>query len=172
MKKEQNKLAEARLNRRTAIGTGIAAGLAASSSLTALGNDKRSRSRSRTTGFSGPTVSGSVAHSLPEDHWANLVEQSFRVVGLSYDPSGTSFRRTKIELVDTAKLTFANDDARPEIFKPEATLLLFKGPSHFKLSDASYRLYHPWLGEFNLLLSYTKDDRFENDNVYNAVLNN
>jgi hypothetical protein len=159
MKKKKISLS-GKVSRREAIGKGlVAAGVVLTTNLTADAQQRPNRQNE------------SIAHLLSEDHWANLVEHQFNVVGMSFDETNTPFQPTSITLMETEKLKVFADDARPRNLKPHATSLIFRGPREFKFLDACYSLNHRWLGKFDLLLSYTKLDKYPNDNIYNAILN-
>jgi len=55
--------------------------------------------------------------------------------------------------------------------RDEGISLLFRGTQNVVLEDVSYRISHPQLGEFDLLVSQTCSKRFPNETVYEAILN-
>ena len=151
------------LTRRSVIGRGltVAIGSAMVPGLAASGNEVLDLPDSH------------IAYALPEDHWANLVEHKFQVKGLSFNESEIGFRRTTLVLLETCQCVPQRADlARPLWLKSFATSLLFRGPKHLMLENRSHRIEHRWLGEFDLLLNRTPLEKYQGQNVYEAIINN
>lgn len=154
------RILDGRISRRTAIGGGL---IAAASFATA----------GPTFGDNLDVSAGRIAPVLPEDHWANMVGEVFRIVKYAHDDQDGNARRTRLRLAETSLvIPVGGDVKRPEIFRPHAISLVFRGSTNIVLAHASYTLEHPRLGEFNLYLSHTCSKRFKWSNVYEAIINN
>lgn len=151
------------ITRRSAIGGSLAAvGAVAATSLPAMAEDAAvSRFRRNSV------------HTLPEDHWENFVGEDFRVVDYSFDSHDDKSPRTTLQLVEASPVRTKKADLhRPNSLRKSAISLLFRGPEDVLLSDASYKLWHPRLGEIDLLMSQTKTKSVEGNHVYEAIINN
>ena len=112
-----------------------------------------------------------TSHSFSEEMWANMVGQSFKVLGYSYQEGEANLRKAGFTLVETEEISFGRKDkARPKEIRPNAVSLLFRAASS-DLESVSVRVFHPWVGELDLLVTRMQLEKYPRQHIYEAVLN-
>lgn len=153
-----------KITRRSALGKGFAVAAGSTLAMSAIA--------ATADGMSSRTADGSIAYLLPGDEWANLIDTVFAVNGFSFDDQAGKSRE-RLTLVETDVISMGSRDmARPKKFRSYAVSLLFRGSGRNVLPDASYRVNHEWLGEFDLFLVNVTGKRNEEGVRYQAVINN
>lgn len=153
-----------KFTRRSALGKGFAVAAGSALAMSAVS--------ATADGMTLRTANGSIAYLLPGDEWENLIDTVFTVNGFSLDGQAGNSRK-RLTLVETEVVSMGSRDvARPKKFRSYAVSLLFRGSGKSVLPEASYRVNHAWLGEFDLFLVKVKSKRNEKGETYQAVINN
>jgi hypothetical protein len=111
------------------------------------------------------------AHRISEEMWANLLGEKFYVNGLSFQNKSKKRVKGELILLETKTIEFKNDSRRLKTLRPNASSLVFESLRGGILESASYVFEHQWLGRFDLLISPTHLEKFNQQIVFEAMIN-